>query len=277
MVQAPVRVESALMGVLLLAFAAGYAVHWLRRAFRQPRPTERSERPPTGFLAMFDIVQRLFHWANFLVLGLMAMTGVSLFIPRLIDGVLAIFGIRELESRLYWHVTLAWGLLALIAVHVIWDMAVAHGWQNIWPTRQDLSDAKTRTRNFLGLTQQYPRSPKYDIFMKSFHWSLTFSVIILGMTGIYFWNPYGLIPSLSYQTELLFRMLHDFFAFLLIGLIMGHIYFALIPTNWPILKGMIVGFITSEDYLKHFGTTKWKPKPYAITKTHTKTPLDVKR
>lgn len=271
MVQAPVRVESALMGVFLLAFAAGYAVHWLRRAFRQPRPTERSDHPSAKRLSTFDRVQRFFHWANFAVLGVMALTGLGLFVPGLVDGVLAVFGVRGFEGKVYWHVTIAWLLLALIAVHVIWDLAAVRGWRNIWPTSRDLSDVVMRTRNFLGLTHEYPRSPKYDIFMKTFHWCLTFSLIILGVTGIYFWNPYELIPSLSYQVEYFLRLLHDFFAFLLLGLVMGHIYFALLPTNWPTLKGMVLGYMTSEDYMKHFGITKWRPKPYSTTKNRSGT------
>ena len=214
------------MGALLLAFVAGYVTHWLRRAFRQPHPTEPSDQPSADKLAMFDIVQRLFHWANFMLLGLMTLTGVALFLPGLIDAFLAPFGIRGFASKVYWHVTLAWGLLALIAIHVVWDTFVAHGWGNIWPTTRDFSDAETRARNFLGLSHDYPRSPKYDLFMKGFHWSLTVSLMILGITGLYFWNPYGLFPALSYNTELLFRLLHDFFAFLLLGLIIGHMYFA---------------------------------------------------
>jgi cytochrome b subunit of formate dehydrogenase len=221
---------------------------------------------------MFDIVQRLFHWANFMLLGLMALTGVALFLPGLVDAFLAPLGIRGFASKVYWHVTLAWGLLALIVIHVVWDTLVARGWGNIWPTRRDFSDAQTRARNFLGLSHDYPRSPKYDLFMKGFHWSLTVSLIILGITGLYFWNPYGLFPELSYNTELLFRLLHDFFAFLLLGLIIGHMYFALIPANWPILTAMAIGYIKAGDYLKHFGMTKWKPKAYKMAKVHAHPP-----
>jgi len=265
MVQAPVRVESALMGALLLVFVVGYGVHWLRRAFRQPTPTERSERPSARLLLMFDAVQRLFHWSNFVALGIMTLTGMALFIPGLFKPLLEPIGINGLTDKIYWHVAFAWIILALIAVHVIWDTLVTRGWWNIWPTHRDFSDARTRARNFLGLTHAYPRSPKYDIFMKTFHWVLTVSLTVLGVTGLYFWNPYGLFPGLSYQTEFLFRIAHDLFAFLLVGLIIGHVYFALLPVNWPVLKGMLAGFITSDDYLKHFGVTKWKPKAYAAT------------
>jgi cytochrome b subunit of formate dehydrogenase len=213
---------------------------------------------------MFDLVQRLFHWADFMVLGLMALTGVGM-LSGSVDAFLAPLGVSGFAGKVYWHVTLAWGLLMLILLHVFWDMVVARGWRNIIPTRGDFVDAGTRARNFLGLTQDYPRSPKYDMFMKAFHWGLTVSLIILGVTGLYFWNPYGLFPGLSYRVEFLFRLLHDFFAFLLLGLIIGHMYFALLPVNWPILKGMVVGYITSEDFMKHFSLGKWKPEPYLMT------------
>lgn len=265
MVQAPVRVDLVLMADLLLVFVAGYAVHWLRRAFRQPHPTEHAKLPTASRLVVFDLVQRLFHWADFVVLGGMALTGVAIVLGGL-DAFLTPLGIGGITNQVYWHVIFAWALLMLISVHVVWDMVVACGWRNIMLTRVDLVDARTRARNFLGRTHAYPRSPKYDFFMKTFHWVLTGSLIILGVTGLYFWNPYTLFPALSYNTEFTFRVLHDVFAFLLLGLIIGHIYFALLPVNWPILKSMVIGHISSKDYMKHFSIAKWEPKPYVRAK-----------
>jgi len=240
-------------------FLAGYGAHWLRRAFRQPHPTEHSKPPSASSVAMFDMVQRLFHWADFMVLGSMALTGVAI-LSGSIGVLLTRLGMSGVASQVYWHVTLAWVLLILIVVHVVWDMVVACGWRNIMPTRTDLMDARIRARNFLGLIHTYPRSPKYDLFMKAFHWSLTGSLIILGVTGLYFWNPYSLFPELSYNTEFTFRVLHDVFAFLLLGLIIGHVYFSLLPVNWPILKAMVMGYISSKDYMRHFSIAKWEPR-----------------
>jgi Ni,Fe-hydrogenase I cytochrome b subunit len=96
--------------------------------------------------------------------------------------------------------------------------------------------------------------------MKSFHWGLTVCLVVLGFTGVYFMNPLPTVipmPRLNYQTEYLFRLLHDFFAFLLIGLVIGHIYFAVIPENWPILVGMLTGTISKKYYLKKIDARRW--------------------
>ncbi len=259
---APVRLPTEIAFLIVLLFVAAYAVHWFRRAFREGTPTG----PPTvvdvpvNRVKAYDLVQRLFHWTNFVVLGIMVVTGISIFLPELFYPILSPFGITNTDAVIATHTTFVWALLVLIIIHVVWDTAVARGWANIWVEKADVVDLKKRTENFLGISKEYPREGKYDFFMKSFHWGLTVCLVALGITGIYFMNPLPSlvpIPNLGYEMEYIFRLVHDLFAFLLVGLIIGHIYFAILPVNWPILGEIVVGTLSREFYLKHFDGIRW--------------------
>jgi cytochrome b subunit of formate dehydrogenase len=255
-----VRLSPEIFTAIVLLFIAAYVVHWFRRAFRQPHPTPVivEMEVPQEKVPAFDIVQRLFHWLTFTFLGIMTLTGVALLYPSLFNPFLTPLGIEGTRAIIFWHVNLAWALLGLLIIHVIWDVGVKRGWWDMWIGLKDLSDGWLRTKHFLGLVREYKPVPKYDIFMKTFHWGLTVSLIVLGVTGLYFWNPYGLIPHIPYELELTFRVLHDLFAALMIGMVIGHVYFAVLPVNWPILKAMVTGWISRDFYVKHFDPSRWK-------------------
>jgi formate dehydrogenase subunit gamma len=259
----PVRLAWQIAITIVLLFVAGYVIHWLRRSFR-PWPTPTSPQTPIEVkgqrVAYYDIVERLFHWVNFVVMGVIVLSGITVFFGAQANILVTLFGTTSRSDLILLHTTFIWGLLGLIVIHLIWDDFVARGFSNIWVSGKDIRDAMTRAANFLGVSLRYPRDAKYDIFMKTYHWGLTISLVILGITGLYFMNPYGLIPPLTYGIEYLFRILHDMFAFLLVGLIIGHVYFAVLPVNWQILKAMITGTASTDFYVKHFDAARWKPK-----------------
>ena len=244
---------------ILVLFGAFFAIHWLRRSFREPvrqKPTTAVEVPGENVKA-FGTVQRLFHWSLFVVLGLVAFTGIDIFAPGVLGWFLSPFGISSVADSLFWHTTLLWVLLGMVVIHVAWDLAVARGWHNIWPGRRDFSDTGVRLKNFFGATKEYPRSPKYDPFMKVFHWGTALSFVVLGISGIYLWNPYGLLPAVAPGFMNTLRLFHDVFAFLFVGLILGHIYFAVLPVNWPILRSMATGTLSKEEYESEFDADRW--------------------
>jgi cytochrome b subunit of formate dehydrogenase len=255
----PVGLSQEFAALIILVFVAGYAIHWLRRAFRQPSPTtpQTPSRIPGESVNYFDVIQRLFHWSDLLVLGVMILTGVTIFIPGQFDFLVAPFGVTGMSAKIFLHVTFVWALLVLIVIHVLWDTLIARGFGNIWIGENDFNNSMIRAKNFLGLSKEYPREAKYDIFMKAFHWGLTGSLMVLGVTGLFFWNPFGLMPNLPYTTAFIFRTLHDLFAFLLTGLIIGHIYFAILPVNWPVLRAMVTGNVSKEFYLEHQDASRW--------------------
>ncbi len=245
--------------VILLLFATIFVVHFVRRAFRQPKPMGEASavEVPGARVKAYDIVQRLYHWSLFMVLGLVAITGINIYYTGFFNFFLAPFGIGDALTSIYWHTTLLWLFLAIIVIHIVWDMVPARGWGNIMVHRKDISDTFTRMKNFFGVTKEYPKHGKYDIFMKTLHWGVTLCIVVLGITGIYLWNPYGLFPAISPDYSAFLTLLHDIFSFLFIGLIIGHIYFAVLPVNWPVLRSIVTGSVSKEEYLKEFDTGMW--------------------
>lgn len=258
------RLPSIYAGAILLAFAAAIIIHFVRRSYHQPtRVGGAPVEIPGGSVKVFGLVQRLYHWSLFMVLGLMIVSGVALYSPGSFNYVLGAFGVAGTsaaaeEENLLWHTDMTFLLLGLIVIHLIYDLAIDRGWSHQLPRRYDLSDTVVRVKSFLGLGPKIqPRHGKYDIFMKVWHWGLVGCLVFLGVTGIYMWNPYGLLPTLSPGFESILRILHDLFAFFLIGLLAMHIYFAIEPVNWPVLRSMIEGTITDKAYNHDYDSKKW--------------------
>lgn len=258
------RLPSVYAGAILLAFAAAIVIHFVRRSYHQPtRVGGTPVEIPAGSVKVFGLVQRLYHWSLFIVLGIMIASGVALYSPGSFNYVLGAFGVAGTsaaaeEENLLWHTDMTFLLLGLIVIHLVYDLAIDRGWSHQLPRRYDLSDTVVRVKSFLGLGPKIqPRHGKYDIFMKVWHWGLVGCLVFLGTTGIYMWNPYGLLPTLSPGFESILRILHDLFAFLLIGLLAMHIYFAIEPVNWPVLRSMIEGTITDKAYNHDYDSKKW--------------------
>jgi cytochrome b subunit of formate dehydrogenase len=277
------RLPAVYAWAILLVFAAALTVHFVRRSYHQPVRTGGTPVDvPGDSVKAFDLVERLFHWSLFIILGLLVVSGIALFIPGSFNYILGAFGVAGTsgaaeQANLLWHTDMVWLLLGLIVIHIVWDLGVDRGWSEQVVRKYDFSDSTTRVKSFLGFGPKVqPRHGKYDIFMKSFHWGLAGSIVILGVTGIYLWNPYALFPTLSPGFEFTMRWIHDLFAFLLVGLIAMHIYFAVVPVNWPVLRSMITGTISGEAYNHDYDSTRWplkkKKEPAAVAPAPVSTP-----
>lgn len=261
------RLTADWAAAIILFFTAVFAIHFVRRAYRQPKRVGGTAAEVLGNkVKAFDIVQRAFHWSLFAILGLVMLSGVAIFAPGTFDVLLKAFGVTGTAAQgtiaaITWHTDMLWLLLGLIVIHVVWDVVVTRSWKHIFPTKADFGDTITRVKGFFGFgPSEQPRHGKYDAFMKIFHWGLALCLVVLGITGIYLWNPFGLLPAIAPGLESTFRLLHDVFAFLLIGLVAGHIYFAVLPVNWPVLRMMILGSITGETYNHDFDSKRWPLK-----------------
>ena len=255
----PLRLPYDYAAATVLFFVAIFAVHYVRRAFREPHPKggRATVEIPDGPVAAYDIVQRLFHWSLFVVLGLVALTGINIYYTGALNFFLAPFGVADVISSMYWHVTLLWLLLAILVIHIVWDVTVARTTKQILPWGRDVKQTFTRLLNFFGATEDYPKHGKYDVFMKTAHWGMALCMVVLGITGFYMWNPYGFFPTMAPDFNSLLTILHDFFAFLFIGLIIGHVYFGLLPVNWPMMRSIIAGTVSRDEYLDEFDTSMW--------------------
>jgi cytochrome b subunit of formate dehydrogenase len=279
------RLPAIYAWVIILVFVAALVVHFVRRSYHQPaRIGGTPIEVPGNSVKAFDLVQRLFHWSLFIILGLVMVSGIALFIPGSFNYVLEAFGVAGTsasaeQANLLWHTDMLWLLLGLIVIHLIWDLAVDRGWSQQVIRRYDFSDSTIRVKSFLGFGPKVqPRHGKFDIFMKAFHWGLAGSLVILGISGLYLWNPYGWLPTMTPGFEFTLRWIHDLFAFILVGLVAMHIYFAVEPVNWPVLRSMVTGTISADAYNHDYDSSRWplkKPKakasPPATTETTTTT------
>ncbi len=252
---------------IILFFVAVFAIHFVRRAYRQPkRIGGNAVEVPNNTVKAFDIVERLFHWSLFMILGLVMLSGISIYSPGAFNSLLSAFGVvgssaAAVTAAISWHTDMLWLLFGLIVIHVIWDLAVARSGKTILPYGSDVKDTATRLIGFLGFGPSVqPRHGKYDAFMKLFHWGLVLCLVVLGITGLYLWNPYGWMPTTTPSFENALRTWHDVFAFLLVGLVAGHIYFAVLPINWPVLRSIMTGTISGDAYNHDFDSTRWPMK-----------------
>jgi len=255
----PLRLPEVYAAATVLFFVAIFAVHYVRRAFRQPKPMggRAALELPEGPVKAYDIVQRLFHWALFVILGLVALTGINIYLTGGLNFLLAPFGVADVISSMYWHTTLLWLLAAIIVIHVVWDVGVARTTKQILPWGRDVKQTFTRLLNFFGATNDYPKHGKYDVFMKTAHWGMALCLVVLGISGVYMWNPYGFFTTMSHDFSSLLTILHDFFSFLFVGLVIGHVYFGMLPVNWPMMRSMIAGTVSKDVYLDEFDTSMW--------------------
>lgn len=237
----PVITSSILIGAFSL-----YMVHWFRRSLRETGDSfAGSEVQATGF----DRVQRLFHWSVTVGLVVISATGLVLYYPTYVEPFVTSLGLPLHSFFSGWieiHFVAAVAILCLLAIHIGWDSVKIRTTGLMLPARNDVQEALQRTWRFLWGGKPTQRSGKYDVFMKSYHILLTVCFVFLGITGAvqYVWAPWWLYPELLHgQIEPWWKptLLHDFFGFLLIALVVGHTYFSLLPSNRTLFVPMIRG------------------------------------
>ncbi|MEO6119679.1 MAG: cytochrome b/b6 domain-containing protein [Terriglobales bacterium] len=197
------------------------ALHAIRRA-RAHVPG----KAPAGY----NWNQRLYHWGNFLLLGLVAFSGYWLFFRRAPAGV---YGFSWLEIHSYAGLVFAAGVIFHgVAATLRGDT------RSMRPEWRDFREAGIIWRNFLGRTNEYPASGKYDALQKIYHHILSLLAITFTLSGVFMWlsaERYYLASRGFIQFN---RVLHDVSATLLVVMVIGHIYFSIIKANRQNLKDM---------------------------------------
>jgi cytochrome b subunit of formate dehydrogenase len=206
----------------LFWLAVGFcALHAIRRA-RGYVPA----KPP----ARYNFNQRLYHWGNFLLLALVAFSGYWLFFREAPAGW---FGFTWLQIHSYAGVLFSAGVVA----HAV--AAVVRGdWRSMKPEWRDLREAGLIWRNFLGKTNEYPLPSKYDALQKIYHHILSLLAITFTLSGVFMWMSSDRIYLAPRAFIHWLRVTHDVSAFLLVLMVVGHIYFSIIKANRQNLKDM---------------------------------------
>lgn len=259
--------EAVAYGILIF-FSIVLIVHWARRTRRPPVVTESPQSGTVEDRTLFDRFQRFFHWTTTAVLVIVIITGFALYDPFTFEPVTDALGLplhSAFPSYVFVHVIFSTALAVLLVLHVIWDVKRLRAIRQMWPRVQDFHDALLRARNFLSLGKEYPRMPKYDFFMKGFHIYLVVAVVVLAFTGIYqyyyaaWWT---VVWYLHYQVEPAWRptIIHDLFGFGLVALVVGHIYFASLRVNRPLLTAMIHGKVSKAEVNRRYRPEELPPE-----------------
>lgn len=241
-----------------LAFGVGFMVaHTLFVAF-WPKPAEAGAAAPVSARAAsvparitrHSLPARMFHW-------IMAASMLTL----LGTASAPVLGLQFNWVQIHWIAGL------VLTVSIIYHIIHASVWMDfwsIWLNGDDVKEAMIRFRRALGGKEPAPRkAAKYPWDNKMYHTLIVLSAIASVPTGILMMNrvqtpfftrnPYLFTDA----TWGLMYVFHGLSGIGLVGLTIGHIYFAIRPEKRWITKGMVFGDISREDFLRHHDPDRW--------------------
>ena len=205
----------------------------------------------TGHVARHSLPSRIFHWvmaASMLVL--------------LFTGFLPIVGIEFSWVAIHWWAGLA--LLACIVFHIV--HALARGTlREVWVGPSDVRDWWRGMMTAVGSSGPEPRKPgKYPVDNKLYHLAVMVTSLGVVVTGLLMMvrieqpfferNPY-LFEDGTWGVVF---VIHGLSAIALVGLVVAHIYFAILPEKREMTMSMIRGWMQRGFYTSHYDTERWK-------------------
>lgn len=215
-------------------------------ASNKPQPAAgRAER-----VIRHTALDRLYHWLMAIcVLILMA----TAFLP--------ILGIKFEWLDIHWITGVV--LAALIAIHIIRALFF-QDWRKMWIGLQDLREMGRDLARLFGSRIAPPKPGKYDASQKLYHLGVAVVVLSVVCSGLLMllkidtplWrrNPY----LFSADTWGVIYVIHGLAAMTIVAIVIIHLYFTLMPHSWYMLRAMVRGWISREEYTKHYDATRWK-------------------
>lgn len=189
-----------------------------------------------------DAAQIAYHWVNFLAIATLTGSGLAIF-----------FGAGDTAGLFAWHLWAAWLLVAAL----VWHSTVSLKYlERMWVSRDELKQWIGRLRNARDVKADGAKDGHYKVEQIVFHWVVGLDVVGLIVTGLILWKPSRMLVApfwtpWGWDAVFTARLLHDFFTFVLVALVLAHVYFALlVPKNWPLLKSMFTGRVRLSEYAK---------------------------
>jgi len=253
---APFRIDDSSALLIIAAATIGCFLHLIKEKIFKRKTIQQNV---IGTERRYDIIQIMIHWLFLAFLAALFLTGVILFKLDYFYSIypwLSSIGLRSLFGY-HWYFSIL--LIGLSIVHIIYDGVVLGRLKESIFTRLDISNLLAITRNFFGLTKDYPALEKYHPLQKALHWGIILTLLLLGVTGLTIWNPFlefirsiGLADYEEWLYIVNSRYLHDLFTFLFVGLMIGHFYFSVVvSSNRKTFKRMITGHIDFENMKNH--------------------------
>lgn len=143
-------------------------------------------------------------------------------------------------------------LVAASLYHLYYVFFVPRGRQlirDLFPVRQDLSDALGVMKYNLGFSKEKPRFGRFSYVEKSEYWALVWGTVVMGATGVVLWfdNTFiGLFSKLFWDAA---RTVHYYEAWLAtLAILVWHFYFVIFnPDSYPLNLAFWKGTLTEEE------------------------------
>jgi cytochrome b subunit of formate dehydrogenase len=215
-------------------------------ASNKPQPaTGQAER-----VIRHTALDRLYHW---LMASCVLILMATAFLP--------ILGIKFEWLDTHWITGVV--LAALIVIHIIRALFF-QDWRNMWIGLQDLREMGRDLARLFGSRIAPPKPGKYDASQKLYHLGvavIVLSVVCSGLlmllkidTPLWRRNPY----LFSADTWGAIYVIHGMAAMTIVAIVIIHLYFTLMPHGWYMLRAMVRGWISREEYTRHYDATRWK-------------------
>ena len=204
-----------------------------------------SSAAPAGTIERFNATERWLHWAVAAPLVLAILTGVALFLP----GTAKFFGSREVLRVLHWIG--GFGSVLVPAVVVLLGdrrrLAVDVQEVDLW-SRDDRAWMRGWLSRRTGLPGELPPAGRFNAGQKANAVFSAAALVWLGITGVVLFPPLHAPFALLENS----RNLHNITAFLVVPLVLGHVFLSAIysPTR-PGLPGIFTGFVPEAWLRQH--------------------------
>ncbi len=207
------------------------------------------------------LIDRLYHWT-------MAATVLTLmftaFWPTVFLGKTVVMGDPH------------WIAGVVLVVLVVFHIIRALFWQN-WRTmmvdRIDVQNIAPVLAASTGRAGPAPRKTgKYNGMQKLFHFGVLVLILTIVGTGCFMIFKIGTPPEIPFQiipknpyiigeptsmTWDVIYALHGLAGAAMVGMIIIHVYYALRPDEFHLIRSMLRGWISGEEYRAHFDSTRW--------------------
>lgn len=218
------------LNLLVVVFAG---IHLMRRSLGHP-VCKQPEISEAGRIRKYEPGARLYHWGNFMLMVVLALSGAALLVPGSLKP--------KVLGWLRMHEIVAAAFLAGTVFHAIVAPRRGDG-RSMWFDARDWADLRLIFANFFGRTRAYPCFGKYDPLQKLYHALLALVTLVLAVTGLFLFASAENLASFGHPWMRWMRLLHDASSAMLVAVVIGHIYFGLIRPNWPELRAMFTGTV----------------------------------
>jgi cytochrome b subunit of formate dehydrogenase len=198
----------------------------------------------------FTLGVRVTHWLHSALIIGFIITGYGIYTGNYIFG--------DHAQNLSLHIIMAFVILMDSLAH-IYFMILTGDMRYMWISWGDIRDIIKITKNFMGISKEYPEYGTYDVKAKKFHgkyhpviklkywgdlWFLGFAAI--SGFSMYYISVFDYVNSLlspfSLGINLIWlRWIHIVVFLYFFCILAIHVYLALIPVNRELLRSMIYG------------------------------------